>query len=127
MNDYVFDGDVVERQSFLNGTRAYTIAGADEAGAGAWSFSLTLTLPREQGEALREGDLSLELAGATWDADIAGGDFHEVVDETTGAAITTAHCRFVRNPEVENGLPWETAEAELSIGVETAELKLTPR
>ncbi len=123
---YSFGGDVVERQSFLNGTRAYTIAGAGVLGNDAWSYSLSVTLPREQGEPLTEGDFSLELAGRTWDADLGGGDFREVMDEASAVAITSVRCRFVRNPEAESDLPWQAAEAELAIGVDEAELTLRP-
>jgi hypothetical protein len=123
---YAFRGDVLERQSFLNGTRSYTIAGEGTLGEQAWSFSLALTLPREAGEPLSEGDLALEIAGLSWDADVADGTYEEVADDASDAPVISVRCRFVRNPEVESSVDWPSAEAELRISVDMAELTLRP-
>ncbi|HZQ38065.1 MAG TPA: hypothetical protein VFD32_19205 [Dehalococcoidia bacterium] len=126
VEDLHLSGDVVERQSFLNGTRAYTIVGEGGADGGAWSWTLTLTLPREEGEPLTEGDLSLELGGRNWEAALSDGAYRSGADDPLEAATVHARCHFVRTPDAESSLAWPAAEAELTIGLDSAELTLHP-
>lgn len=119
-------GDVVERQSLLNGTRVYTIAGEGVGHGTAWSWTLTLTLPREEGEPLTEGDLSLELDGENWEADLSGGEHHAAADDPAEAATIRAQCRFTRIQDAESSLAWPAAEGDLAIGFDRAELRLRP-
>lgn len=120
------NGDVVERQSLLNGTRVYTIAGEGAGHGAAWSWTLTLTIPREEGEPLTEGDLSLELDGENWEADLSGGEHHAAADDSAEAATIRAQCRFTRIPDAESSLGWPAAEGDLAIGFDRAELRLRP-
>ncbi len=119
-------GDVVERQSFLNGTRAYTIVGEGVTNGADWSWTLTLTLPREEGEPLTEGDLSLELAGENWEAALTGGEYRSAADDPAEAAAVRAHCHFTRASDAESSLAWTAADGELLIGLDSAELTLQP-
>lgn len=119
-------GDVVERQSFLNGTRSYTIVGEGESDGVDWSWTLTLSLPREEGEPLTEGDLSLELAGRNWEAVVSGGEHRSEADDPFEAATVRAHCRFTRAADADSALSWAEADAELTIGLDSAELTLRP-
>lgn len=121
-----FTGEVVERQSFLNGTRAYTIAGEGAANGEPCSWTLTITLPREESEPLGEGDLSLELGGQTWEAGLSGGAYRTEADDPAQAATVRARCRFTRTPDAESSLPWPEAEADLLIGLDIAEFTLRP-
>lgn len=75
-----FAGVVVERQSFLDGSRVFTIEGADQPALG-WRVSLTFRWPVAS-EAVDEGDLTLVLPdGGEIYGSLSGGTAAEITDE----------------------------------------------
>jgi hypothetical protein len=117
-------GDIVEKQSFLNGTRYFMIEGAASLSGAPWEWTLALTLPKETGEPVMEGDLSLVADERAWFADIASGSHAERLDEATGALITTVCLQFVRRDEADCTEEWPQAEGLLELQVDTCSFSL---
>lgn len=120
-------GEIVERQTYLNGSRYYLLEGGEaEAGATAdgWSWTLAVTLPKEPGDAVSEGDLALQRAETSWSADVVGGSYCEEIDEATDALLTVVRLVLLQRPD-DDGAAWPQADAELRIAVETCSLRLT--
>jgi hypothetical protein len=123
-----FYGDILERQSFLNGTRYFLVEGSEsELGDGDWSWTLSVTLPKVEGDIVQEGDLSLQHGDAAWYADVVGGGFSEELDEATEAPLTVVQLELRRREDAGNTLTWTGANATLRIAVETCELALEAR
>jgi len=75
-------GDVVERQTYLNGTVYYLFQGASEPeGDSLWS--LAVTLPKAEGDAITEGDFTFEGERGNWYADVDTGEHTLTTDELT--------------------------------------------
>jgi hypothetical protein len=75
-----FVGAIVERQSFLDGSRVFTIEGEDQPSLG-WRVSLTFRWP-VAAEDVDEGDLTLVLPdGGEIYGSLTGGTAAEVTDE----------------------------------------------
>jgi len=116
------DGEIVERQSYLNGTRYLLIEGAN----GDWSVQLAVTLPREEGEPVEEGDLSLSADAHGWFGLAAGGEHHSRWDDTIDAPVLDLELRYARNPDAESSEPWPSVAATVRIYGDEARLTLSP-
>ncbi len=75
-----FAGVIVERQSFLDGSRVFTIEGEDQPSLG-WRISLTFRWPVAS-ETVDEGDLTLIVPdGGEMYGSLEGGTAAEITDE----------------------------------------------
>lgn len=99
-----FDGEVVERQSYLNGTLYLLIEAASDAG---WSATLAVTLPKEEGEPVEEGDLALTSGARAWYGLIVAGSHHHRWDESLDAPYTEIDVRLERDPGPDATEPWQ--------------------
>ncbi len=113
-------GDIVEGQSYLNGTRYLLIEGIGSDGAGAhgveqWEWTLAVTIAKESGAPIDEGDLALVAADRSWYADITGGAYTEMVDEETDALFLDIRLELARREDGESSETWLTARAHVSI------------
>ncbi|MHB8577130.1 MAG: hypothetical protein ACYDCQ_17595 [Dehalococcoidia bacterium] len=118
-------GDVVERQSFLNGIRSLLFEGAAEFDDGVWSWTLALTLPKDDGAQLSEGDLSLVDTGEReWYSAVTGGTYRETTDDETGAGTIVVRLELSRQTEAESTETWTGASGELHIHADTCELTI---
>lgn len=116
------EGEVIERQSFLNGTRYLLI----EAEGDGWTAQLALTLPREEGEPLREGDLALSADQRDWQGVVASGTHRGVWDDTLDAAVTEIRARCTRVPDAQASEPWEAADLFVRCVGDAASVRLEP-
>ena len=115
------EGEVVEQQSFLNGTRYLLI----EAEGEGWNAQLSLTLPREEGASLREADLALSADGRAWQGVAASGEHHTTWDDAIDAQILDVQVRFEPVPDAESSEPWRLVEGRLRIAGDTVSLVLS--
>jgi len=91
-------GEIAERQTYLNGSRYYLIEGGGDEAAD-WAFTLALTLPKERGAPVSEGDCTLAHGQQSWFADIVGGELRETFDEALDAVVVAVALRLRRNQE----------------------------
>ncbi len=117
-------GEIVERQSYLNGTRYLQAEGNSDANGEGWLWSLALTLPKEEGEQIGEGDCSLLSAGRSWYADIVGGAYTGMVDEELDAPVIDIRLILRRRDDGDSSEPWLTADAHLLMRSDECELTL---
>lgn len=108
-------GEIIERQSYLNGTRYYLLEGTGATVSEVWDWTLALTLPKAQGEPISEGDLSITHGERTWFADIVGGSYHEADDEEVDAPVLEVRLELARRTEAENTEPWTAASGTLRL------------
>lgn len=123
-------GDVIERQSYLNGTRYFLIEAIEsnprvEAG-GPWTCTMAITLPKEAGEPVTEGDFSLQRDGEMWYGDVAGGAFSELIDDETEALIVTADVDVEARADAVDILPWKRASIRLVLAIDSVEVRVEP-
>lgn len=84
-------GEVVERQTYLNGTSYLLIEGVLEPDQpffpqeAAWS--LAVTLPKAEGSPIEEGDFTLAGPNFEWLAGVEAGGHGSETDESTGATV----------------------------------------
>jgi hypothetical protein len=116
------EGEVVEQQSYLNGTRYLLIAAESEP----WSAQLSLTLPREEGEPLREGDLSLDSVERAWQGVAASGEHRSAWDDSVEASVLNAEVRFVRAEDEQAGTGWDGVVAHVRVVGTAVLLRLEP-
>lgn len=119
-----FSGDVVERQSYLNGTRYFLLEGGDEETGGEWTWTLAVTLPKAEVDAIREGDLALQHGEESWFADVVDGSYREEIDERSDAPVTVVQLALRRRDDAPSTLPWSAASAAVRLAVDTCELRL---
>lgn len=120
-------GDVVEHQSFLNGTRYYLLEGAGEMLGRTWQWTLSFTLPRDEGEPVIEGDLSVDSDASAWYGSVADGTHTENIDEDTGGDVVQVRLRVQRLSEAESTEHWAGADASLQILNSGCDLELVLR
>jgi hypothetical protein len=91
-----FEGAVVDQQTFLDGTREFTVDAASEASDGApWELTLTFRWPKEEDAQLNEGDLTLTAPdGGALYATLRSGTAESVIDDETDAEVTQVDLRF---------------------------------
>ena len=85
-----FEGQVIDRQTLLDGTREFSIdaAGGPEDGGHGWQATLTFRWPKEAVDALDEGDLSLTApGGSSLYGTLRGGTADDVYDEDTASEV----------------------------------------
>jgi hypothetical protein len=85
---------------------------------------LAITLPKQEGERLTEGDLSLSGPPGEWLADVAGGAHQVAQDEITGAPLLTLVVELRRREEAESALAWRTAQLRVQIAADAAQGEL---
>src|SRR3712207_5505316 len=80
------EGEVVDRQTFLDGTRELELAGAGRTeDGGAWQLTLSFRWPKEAGGP-DEGDLTLtDAAGSSLFGALGEGAAAEAYDEETAS------------------------------------------
>jgi hypothetical protein len=117
----VFAGEVVERQTYLNGMVYLLIEASAEDGGTA---QLAVTLPREQGEPVEEGDLALSAPEATWFGTVHGGEHHERWDETLDAPYTEISLRVERVENQETTVPWQSVAVVARVRGDLAEIEI---
>jgi hypothetical protein len=117
-------GDIVERQSYLNGSRYYLIEGEAELAGARWVWTLSVTLPKENGEAINEGDLLLVAGPRSWFADVVGGRHVEMVDEALDTPVLAVEFTLAQRLDGESTEPWQDGSATLNLGVDTCDLVL---
>lgn len=115
-------GEIVERQTYLNGSRYYLIEGGGADGAPGWTFTLALTVPKEPGAPVAEGDLTLSHGQRSWFADVVGGEQRETFDEALDAAVVAVTLSLRRNAESGSEIEWLAAEAHLRLVSDGGEL-----
>lgn len=117
------EGEVTERQSFLNGTRYLLI----EAGGDGWTAQLALTLPREEGQALSEGDISLGAGARSWQGVLTGGSHRGVWDDSLDVAALELHAECTRALDADLGEPWGSASIHARMVGDAVTLRIEPR
>lgn len=117
-------GDIVERQSYLNGTRYYLVEGESDFAGAAWAWTLSIMLPKDSGESITEGDLSLVTGERSWFAAVVRGAYAEATDEALDAPILSVELVLVRRDDGESTEPWRAGTATLNLGVDTCEFAL---
>jgi len=117
----VFAGEVVERQTYLNGTVYLLIEASAEDGGTA---QLAVTLPREEGEPVEEGDLSLSAPAATWFGAVSGGEHHERWDEALDAPYTEIGLRVERVENEDATVPWQSVAVVARVRGDVAEIEI---
>ncbi len=120
-------GEIVEKQSYLNGTRYFLIEGLASDDGTEWNWTLALTLPKEAGEPVVEGDLSLTTEARSWFADIVSGNHSEHLDEAIDAPITVIELLLSRRDEDECTDSWPEARCALELRLDLCDLRLTLR
>jgi len=118
----LFAGEVVERQTYLNGARYYLIEGEAAGAATPWSIVLACTLPKAASDPVTEGDLCLRGESHSWDADVVTGGYREDFDERVAAEVI-ALTLVLRRREGE-AVAWIGAIAHVSIENDAAEIRL---
>jgi hypothetical protein len=111
----------------LNGTRYFLAEGRLELRGSEWLWTLALTLPKEESEPVSEGDFSLSAGELGWYASVAGGHYHEAIDEPSDALVIQAWLELSRLTEAENTEAWQAASADVQIATHTCQLRLTLR
>jgi hypothetical protein len=120
-----FEGEVVERQSFLNGTRSLWIeAAADDD----WTAQIALTLPRDEGAPLTEGDLALARGDSSWFGTLQTGVQAMLEDEATDAPVLAVTARYASDGGAASSENWTAADISLRIAGEfvSAEVVVRP-
>ncbi len=125
MQERAFSGDVVERQTYLNGTRYFLLEGADDAHE--WTWTIAVTLPKVAGDPIREGDLALQRGDECWFGDVVDGSYREEIDESTDAPVTAVQLELRRRDDAQSTLMWSGASATMRLVADTCELRLAPR
>ncbi len=125
MDELTGSGEIVEKQSYLNGTRYFLIEGLASGAGSEWNWTLALTLPKEAGEPIVEGDLSLTTESRFWFADIISGSQIERIDEATDAPITAVTIQLSRREEDECTERWTGAAGALELRLDACDLRLT--
>ena len=87
MTRLVSTGEVMDRQSYLNGSRYFMAAGEADLEGTRWEWSLSATVPKEANQPLVEGDVILSTPDRTWIADLAEGSHHETIDDATDGPV----------------------------------------
>jgi hypothetical protein len=123
MQRLFFSGDVVERQTYLNGTRYYLVEAIAENDV-TRSLTLSMTLPKEGGEAITEGDLSLGGDDFAWDGDVVAGSFEEEFDETLDAPRVTVTLALRRRDESDGAEQWDGADAVVRLAADSCEVEV---
>src|SRR6476660_8900096 len=95
----VTNGDIIERQSYLNGTRYFLVEGECDLAGAVWAWTLSVTLPKESGEAIAEGDLSLIAGERSWFAGVVSGEYAETTDEALDALIVSVELALARKDD----------------------------
>lgn len=119
------DGEVVERQTYLNGTVYLVVEAASDGGSG-WTATLAVTLPKEEGEPVEEGDLALAACDTAWYGLIARGAHHQRWDDATDASYTEVRLSMTRNAGADSTAAWETVELVARLAGEHAALAIQP-
>jgi hypothetical protein len=89
------DGEVVDLQTYLDGTREYTVEASGPPDAAApWRVTLTFRWPKEEGGP-DEGDLSLtDAEGASLYGSLSGGSADDAYDEDTASEVVRLALHF---------------------------------
>jgi hypothetical protein len=82
------EGEVVDQQTYLDGTREFTVEASGPPDADApWQVTLTFRWPKEEGGP-DEGDLTLtDAAGASLYGTLTGGSTEDAYDEDTASEV----------------------------------------
>jgi hypothetical protein len=110
-----FEGEVIERQSFLNGTRSLWI---ETAGEDDWTAQIALTLPRDEGAPLTEGDVTLAHGESSWFGTLQTGVHAMLEDEATDALVLAVTARYVIDSGAASSKDWTAADVSLRIAGE---------
>jgi hypothetical protein len=91
-----FEGAIVDQQTFLDGTREFTVEAASEGvESGPWELTLTFRWPKEEDVGLDEGDLTLTAPGGdAIFATLQAGMAESTIDDETAAEVTQVDLRF---------------------------------
>jgi hypothetical protein len=103
-------GEIVERQTFLNGTAYYLLEGEGDAGR-AWT--LAVTLPKAEGQPVVEGDFTLYDSDDEWSAGLENGSHRFSRDEDDDEVLVLT-LRLLRRAEPEIG-QWQAAALQLTV------------
>ena len=107
-------GDVIERQTFLNGTVAFQLEGETQLGDESFAWSLVVTLPKAEGDEIGEGDFALT-GESDWLAGVAAGSHSTVLDDDTDARVHSLRLELLALSEDGTDQRWQTGELSLRI------------
>ena len=117
-------GDIVERQTYLNGARYYLVEGEADSAGERWSWTLAFTLPKDETAPIAEGDVSLLCSDRSWFGDIVGGSYGESIDEAVDAPVIEIRLDVKRRDEADNTENWPRASLTARIAADACHAQI---